>query len=310
MSESLPARVRPGGVGSLAGRQVARIGYGAMRLVPHDRPSELGRAGQSDEDAVRLLRRAVDLGVDHIDTAEFYGAGRVNQLLRAALAPYNDVLVATKIGARVESSSPVGLVTAQKPEELRRSVEENLRSLGTDQLPLVYLRRTDIPPGIIAEGDQVVPIDDQLAELIKLRDAGTIGAIGLGNVTAETIRRVAPAGIASVQNHYSLVARADEPALLACQELDIAWVPYFPLGGSWPGHPRVADQPAVQQIAERRGTTTSAVGLVWLLQHAPNVLLIAGTSRIDHLEANLRASDLHLDPESMAALDDLVPIVA
>lgn len=309
MTEPLPAKHRPGGAGSLAGRQVARIGYGAMRLVGDHRPSGLGRAGQSDEGAVRLLRRAVELGVDHIDTAEFYGAGHVNRLLRAALAPYDDLVVATKIGARVEPSGPVGLVTAQKPEELRSSVEDNLRSLGTDRLPLVYLRRTDIGPGIVAEGDQLVPIDDQLAELIKLRQAGTIGAIGLGNVTAETIRQAAPAGIASVQNHYSLVARSDEPALQVCQELDIAWVPYFPLGGSWPGHPRVADQPVVQEIATRLGTTASAVGLAWLLQHAPNVLLIAGTSRIDHLEANLSAGDLRLDPEAIAVLDSLVPFV-
>jgi len=308
MSESLPELDRPGGIGSLAGHQVARIGYGAMRLVGERRPSGLGWSGLSDDDAVRLLRRAVELGVDHIDTADFYGGGRVNELLGMALAPYDGVVVATKIGARIDPASQVGLVTAQRPEELRCSVEDNLRSLGMDQLPLVYLRRTDIPPGIIAEGDQLVPIDDQLAELIKLRDAGSIGAIGLGNVTADTIRGVAPAGIASVQNHYSLVARADEAALQVCQELDIAWVPYFPLGGSWPGHPRVADQPVVKEIAARSGVSTSAVGLAWLLQHAPNVLLIAGTSRIDHLEANLRVGDLRLDPESVAALDALTPV--
>ncbi|GAB3917180.1 oxidoreductase [Microlunatus endophyticus] len=299
----------PGGTGSLAGHRVARIGYGAMRLVADDRSSDLDWSGQPDEGAVRLLRRAVELGVDHIDTADFYGGGRVNQLIRTALAPYDDVVVATKIGARLDPGSPIGLATAQKPEELRQSVEDNLRSLGTDHLSLVYLRRTDIPPGIIAEGDQLVPVDDQLAELISLRDAGTVGAIGLGNVTAETIRHAAPAGIAAVQNAYSLVARDDEPALAACQELDIAWVPYFPLGGSWPGHPKVSDQPAVQEIATRLGVTTSAVGLAWLLVHAPNILLISGTSNIEHLEANLRVGSVQLDQAALAVLDELVPIV-
>lgn len=308
MSESLQEHAAPGGTGTLAGHRVARIGYGAMRLVPRGPAADASRL--SDEGAVALLRRAVELGVNHIDTAEFYGGGHVNELLRTALAPYDGLVVATKVGARLDPGGPVGLVTAQKPEELRAAVEENLRSLGADQLPLVYLRRTDIPPGIIAEGDQLVPIDDQLAELIKLRDAGAIGAIGLGNVTAETIRRVAPAGIASVQNAYSLAARDDEPALQACQELDIAWVPYFPLGGSWPGHARVADQADVQEIATRLGVTTSAVGLAWLLQHSPNILLIAGTSRIDHLEANLDAGSVHIDDADMAKLDTLVPVVA
>lgn len=287
----------------------ARIGYGAMRLVGERRPSGLGWAGASEGDAVRLLRRAVELGVDHIDTAEFYAGGRVNKLLRTALAPYDGLVVATKIRARIDPSSPAGLVTAQKPEELRRSFEDNVRSLGIDQLPLVYLRRTDTPPGIVAEGDQRVPIDDQLVELIKLREAGTIGSIGLGNVSAETIRRVAPAGIASVQNHYSLVARADEPALQACQELDIAWVFRFSARWILARPPPVAEQPVVQEIAARLGATPSAVGLAWLLRHAPNGLLIAGTSSTDHLEANLRVGDLQLDPESVVTLDSLTPVV-
>lgn len=308
MSESVTRRPQPGGTTLLAGHPVARIGYGAMRLVPHDRPSQLSWPGLPDDDAVKLLRRAVGLGVNHIDTADFYGGGHVNELLRLALEPYDDLVIATKIGARLDSSSPNGLATAQKPDELRSSIEDNLRSLGTDHLPLVYLRRTDIPPGIISEGDQLVPIDDQLAELIKLRDAGTIGAIGLGNVTADTIGRVASAGIASVQNAYSLVRRDDEAALRLCRDLGIAWVPYFPLGGSWPGHPKVTDQPSVQKIASQLGVSTSAVGLAWLLQHAPNTLLIAGTSRVDHLEANLAVGSVHLDDATMATLDALVPV--
>jgi aryl-alcohol dehydrogenase-like predicted oxidoreductase len=182
--------------------------------------------------------------------------------------------------------------------------------LGTDHLPLVYLRRTDIPPGLIAQGDQRVPIDDQLAELIRLRDAGTIGAIGLGNITAETLRRVAPAGIASVQNCYSLVDRGDEPVLQACLELGIAWVPYFPLGGAAPGRPQVSAQPTVRQIAARLEVGTAAVGLAWLLQHAPNTLLIPGTANFDHLAENLAVGSLHLDEPTMATLDTLHPVAS
>lgn len=139
--------------------------------------------------------------------------------------------------------------------------------------------------------------------MTALRDAGKIGAIGLGNVTVEGLRRAAPAGIACVQNAYSLVARGDEELLQSCVESGIAWVPYFPLGGAFPGFPKVADEPAVIAAAQSLGATPAQVGLAWLLHHAPNVLLIPGTADAAHLDANVAAGALSLDATALAALD-------
>lgn len=295
---------RPGGAGTLAGRQVSRVGYGAMQLrrLAGDRAS-----------AVALLRRAAELGVDHIDTAEFYGDGVVNELISEAFGPKEigsaalradgGVLVASKVGAAPVPGGKVPLRLAQRPEELRASVEDNLRSLGTDQVPVVNLRRTDSGPGLRASGDQVVDLDDQLAVLTALRDEGKIGAIGLSSVSAEILRRALPAGIVCVQNAYSLVARGDEDVLALCAAEGIAWVPYFPLGGAYPGVPKVTDEPAVRAVAESLGCTPSQVGLAWLLRHSPNVLLIAGTADSAHLEANLEAGAVTLDDAALARLD-------
>ena len=142
---------------------------------------------------------------------------------------------------------------------------------------MVNLRRLDLGPGLTAEGDQIVDLDDQLAEMIALRDEGKIGAIGISNVPLEILERALPAGIVCVQNAYSLLNRAQEDLLDLCVAEDIAWVPYFPLGSSFPGFPKVADDPAVRSIAAALGATPSQVGLAWLLAHSPNTLLIAGT---------------------------------
>jgi aryl-alcohol dehydrogenase-like predicted oxidoreductase len=285
---------RPGGAGTLAGRTVSRVGYGAMQL----------RRLEGDPAAASaLLRRAVELGVDHVDTAEFYGDGFVNGIIREVLRPGDDVLVATKVGATPDPGGPLPLRAAQRPEELRASVEDNLKSLGTDRIPLVNLRRMDTLPGILAEGDQVVDVDDQLAVLTALRDEGKIGAIGLSSVTADVLRRALPAGIACVQNAYSLVGRADEDLLALCVAEDIAWVPFFPLGGEFPGMPKVTDEPAVHTAASALGHTPSQIGLAWLLHHAPNVHLIPGTANVAHLEANIAAGALVLDDATLATLD-------
>ena len=158
----------PGGTYPLGGREVARIGYGAMQLR-HADPAR----------AVALLRRAVDLGVDHIDTAQFYGDGFVNDVIRRALRPGDDVLVASKVGAEPDPRGKIPLKLAQRPEQIRASVEANLASLGVEQIPLVNLRRADVGPGLTAEGDQVVDIDDQMAVMIAMRQEGKVGAIGL-----------------------------------------------------------------------------------------------------------------------------------
>ncbi|MFE3740519.1 aldo/keto reductase [Streptomyces sp. NPDC059134] len=284
---------RPGGSAPLAGRPVSRIGFGAMQLdrLRGDRPA-----------AVALLRRAVELGVDHVDTAQFYGDGLVNGLIREAVRPEDDVLVATKVGATSDHGS-LGLRLAQRPEELRKAVEENLAALGVDRLALVNLRRTDTGPGLRAEGDQVVGLDDQLAVMTALRDEGKIGAIGLSSVSLDVLRRAVPAGIACVQNAYSLVAREDEELLTLCVAEGIAWVPYFPLGGAFPGVPKATDEQAVLDAARSLGATPAQIALAWLLRHAPNVLLIPGTADAGHLEANLAAGAITFDDAALAALD-------
>jgi aryl-alcohol dehydrogenase-like predicted oxidoreductase len=273
---------------------VARIGYGAMGLgheLPHD-------------DAVAVLRRAVTLGVNHIDTASFYDDGVVNRRIRDALSPYaEDLVIVSKVGARSAASGPLPLALAQHPADLRAAVELDLHGLGLDRIPVVNLRRADLGPGLIAEGDQIVDLDDQLAELIALRDEGKIGAIGISNVDLATLRRALPAGIVCVQNSYNLLNRTHEDELALCVEQGIAWVPFFPLGSAFPGLPKVADHPVVQRIASEMGVTAAQVGLAWLLAHAPNILLIAGTSSVTHLEQNLAAGDIAFSAEQLAALD-------
>jgi aryl-alcohol dehydrogenase-like predicted oxidoreductase len=286
-------RPHPGGLATLAGRSVARVGYGAMQL----------RWAASDDEPVAVLRRAVELGVDHLDTAQFYGDGTVNRRIRAALAPYPDHLVlVSKVGATPNPGGEIELRLAQRPEDLRTQVEDNLRSLGVERLDVVNLRRADSGPGLIAEGDQVVDLDDQLAAMVAMRDAGQIGAIGLSHVSAEQLRHALPVGIVCVQNAYSLVDRSSEPVLDLCGEQGIAWVPYFPLGGGWPGQRQVTDLPAVVDAAARLGVTPAQVGLAWLLAHAPQTLLIPGTRSVAHLEQNLAAGDVELDAETMATL--------
>ncbi|MGW6525847.1 aldo/keto reductase [Streptomyces sp. NPDC054962] len=279
---------------SFAGRTVSRIGYGALQLERlRDRRGE----------AVALLRHAVELGVDHVDTAEFYGFGFVNDVIREALRPEDDVLVVTKVGADPNPGGHPPLRLAQRPEQLRASVEDNLRSLGVDRLQVVNLRRLDSGPGLRPEGDQVVDLDDQLAVMTALRDEGKIGTIGLSSVTLDVLRRALPAGIVCVQNAYSLVSCDDEDMLELCVAEGIAWVPYFPLGGAFPGLPKATDEPAVHAAAKSLGVTATQIGLAWLLHHAPNVLLIPGTADPAHLEANMGAGEITLDAATRAALD-------
>lgn len=287
---------RPGGSFTVGGRPVARIGYGAMQLGSHSgRPAPAGGS--------EVLRRAIQLGIDHIDTAEFYGAGSVNALIRQTLHPYPpELLIATKVGAEIDGG---GLRPAQHPVQLRAGVEANLRSLGVDRIDLVNLRRLDREPGIIATGDQVVDIDSQLAELVAMRDEGKIGAIGLSNVSAEQLGDALPAGIAGVQNLYNAVDRTDEPLFALCCDHGVAWVPYCPLGSAFPDRPKVADAPAVRSAARALGATPAQVGLAWLLARSPEVLLIPGTATIAHLEENVAAGAVTLEPDMIAAIDAL-----
>ncbi|MEV6149171.1 aldo/keto reductase [Nonomuraea sp. NPDC052129] len=285
---------QPGGTAQFAERTVSRIGYGAMQL---------GRLHDDRDAALAVLRRAIELGVDHIDTAQFYGNGFVNGLLREAIRPEDGVMVVSKVGADPDPDGPIPLRLAQRPEELRASVEDNLISLGLEQIPVVNLRRTDSGPGVRATGDQLVDIDDQLAVMTAMRDEGKIGAIGLGSVTLDGLRRAIPAGIACVQNAYSLVTRDDEAMIELCRTEGIAWVPFFPLGGAFPQMPKVTDEAAVLAAAASLGRTPAQVGLAWLLHHAPHVLLIPGTAAIEHLEENIAAGTITFDRDLLDTLD-------
>jgi pyridoxine 4-dehydrogenase len=287
------------GGGMLAGRRVARVGFGAMQLA-----ESFARPKLSRDSAVALLRRAVELGVDHIDTAEFYGtrAENANDLIREALHPYPaDLVIATKVGA--ERDADGSLVAAQRPEQLRAGVEANLARLGAERLGVVNLRRLDMQPGILAEGGQIVDLDSQMAELAALRDEGKIEGIGLSNVSASQLRHALPAGIACVQNLHSLVDRTFEDVLDVCRAHDVAWVPFFPLGSAFPNRPKVVDLPAVREAAERLGVTAAQVGLAWHLAYYEGTLLVAGTGDPAHLAENIAAADVRLDGATLGALD-------
>jgi aryl-alcohol dehydrogenase-like predicted oxidoreductase len=280
----------------LAGRTVHRIGFGAMQLPG---PGVFGPPRDRDA-ALAVLRRAVELGVNHIDTAQYYGPDIANELIREALHPYPDdlVLVSKVGGAREEDGA---WIPAQRPEQLREGVEENLRSLALERVDVVNLRLMGDEEG---EGAPEVPLEDQLAMMVELREEGKIGGIGLSNVTLEQVRAgLAQTEIACVQNHMSLLYRDGEPLLELCREAGIAFVPFFPLGSAFSWIPNVTEQPAVLQVAARIGATPAQVGLAWLLARGPNVLLIPGTSSLAHLEENQAVSRVELDSEALAQLE-------
>jgi pyridoxine 4-dehydrogenase len=291
MPESSSQSPIPGGAARLGNSTVARIGFGVMQLE---------RRAPSREAALKILTAATDLGIDHFDTAAFYGD--CNELIREALGDRREgIVLATKVGAARNTAGD--LVPGQKPGELRRQVEDNLTSLGTDHLDVVNLRRLDHAPGILAEGDQMVDIDLQLAELEALRDAGTIGAIGLSNVSTQQLEHALPAGIACVQNLYNLLERDTGPVLEACRQNDVAWVPYFPLGSAFPGRKKVTGDLTVQAVAAELGATPAQIGLAWLLAEYQDTLLITGTADPAHLADNIAAGDLRLPPEALEALN-------
>ena len=273
----------------LAGRPVRRVGFGAMQLPG---PGVFGppkdRAG-----ALAILRRAVDAGVNHIDTAQFYGPDVANELIREALYPYpEDLVLVSKVGARRDDSGQ--WLGAQRPDELRAGVEANLASLGLDQVPVVNLRRH---PGGEAS------FDEQLAAMVTMRDEGLIGGIGLSTVSLDEYRRgTVTTEIACVQNAYSVADRSDQDVLDACAADGVPYVPYFPLGSAFFPDKPVLSHAAVRSTAERLGATPAQIALAWLLQRGPNVLLIPGTSSLGHLEENLAAADVELDAEALAAI--------
>jgi pyridoxine 4-dehydrogenase len=278
---------------TLGGRSVGRIGFGAMQLAG---PGVFGPPRDRNA-ALAVLRRAVELGVDHIDTSQYYGPDVVNDLIREALHPYPDGLcLATKVGARRDAEG--GWLPAQRPEDLRAGVEENLRSLRVERMDLVNLRL------LPAHGQQPVPLAEQLGALEDLRAEGKLDLVGLSNVSrAQAEAALELVDIAGIQNAYSLLDRSSEDLLELCQQRDLAFVPFFPLGSGFVADNPVLGHPAVQREAEKLGRTPAQIVLAWTLSIAPNVLLIPGTSSVSHLEENTAIRDIELDPETKRELD-------
>ncbi|CAM3314092.1 oxidoreductase [Mycobacterium colombiense] len=276
----------------LGGFSVNRLGFGAMQLPG---PNAFGPPGDRDE-ALAVLRRAVELGVDHIDTSQFYGPDVANELIRAALHPYpQNLALVSKVGGRRDDTG--AWLPAGSPAELRRDIETNLRSLGVERLAVVNLRLFD------SDGpDQ--GFDDQLSAMIEARDRGLIGGIGLSNVNREhLLHAVGRTEIACVQNAFNLVHRESAPVLEECAARGIAFVPFFPLGAAFVQPNPVLGHPVVQEIAQRLARTPAQVALAWTLGVAPNVLLIPGTSSRSHLEENMDVASIELDDDDRGRLN-------
>ena len=270
--------------------QVHRVGFGAMQLPG---PGVFGPPRDRNQ-ALAVLKRAVELGVDHIDTAQFYGPDVANELIHEALHPYPENLtLVSKVGARRDDEG--AWIPAAQPDELRADIEHNLRELGVDQLAAVNLRIHDSDdPSAAAEVDREL-FDRQLTAMIAARDEGLIAGIGLSSITVEHLRiALDRTEIVTVQNAYNLVDRTSQPVLDLCTERDISFVPFFPLGSAFNADNPVLGNPAVKQAAADLGRTPAQIALAWTLAVAPNVLLIPGTSSVAHLEENLAVADIEL----------------
>jgi pyridoxine 4-dehydrogenase len=270
---------------------VAAIGFGAMRLAG---PGVFGPPSDRNE-ALAVLREAVEQGVDHIDTAQFYGPDVVNELIREALHPYPENLVlVSKVGARRGRQG--GVLAAQEPAQLRQGIEDNLRTLGIDALPVVNLR-------LIGGSGPDSFFDEQLAAMIAARDDGLIRAIGLSNITAaHLLHALRFTEVACVQNEFHLGNRGSQPVLDECTRRGIAFVPFASLGFGVSGPDAVLSRPGVVREAARLGVTTAQVALAWSLAVSPNVLLIPGTSSRRHLRENLAAASVRLDADAVGRL--------
>ncbi len=273
---------------------VHRVGFGAMQLPG---PGVFGPPRDHDQ-AIAVLKRAVELGVDHIDTAQFYGPDVANQLIREALYPYPENLaLVSKVGARRDDEG--NWTSAQEPDDLRAHIEHNLRELGVDQLAAVNLRIHSGDPNAVGPVDRDL-FDRQLTAMIAARDEGLIGGIGLSSVSVDHLRiALDRTEIVTVQNAYNLVDRSSQPVLDLTTEHGISFVPFFPLGSGFNADNPVLGNPAVKKAAADLGRTPAQVALAWTLSVAPNVLLIPGTSSVAHLEENLAVADIEL-PEDFA----------
>lgn len=276
---------------SLGDRAVNRMGYGAMQLAG---PQVFGPP-KDPAAAIAVLREALESGVNHIDTADFYGPHVTNQLIREALHPYaEDLVIVTKVGA--VRGADASWNPAHSPAELTRAVHDNLRNLRLEVLDVVNLR---------VWGDMHAPAEESIEEsfttLADLQRQGLIRHLGLSNVTATQVKQAQGiAKVACVQNHYNLTHRSDEQLIAELGRQGIPYVPFFPLGGFSP-----LQSQTLSGVASRLGASTLCVALAWLLQRAPNILLIPGTSSVAHLRENLTAGELKITPQMLAELDGL-----
>lgn len=273
---------------------VARIGFGAMQLPG---PGVMGPPRDHDE-AIAVLRRAVERGVDHIDTAQFYGPDVANELIREALYPYPQHLaLVSKVGGRRDESG--AWLPVREPAELRRDIEANLRTLGVDQVAAVNLRLME------SEGPDEL-FDAQLSIMIEARDEGLIGGIGLSGINREhLLHALERTEIVCVQNAFNVLERESAAVLQECTRREIAFVPFFPLGAAFVQPNPVLGHQVVRRVAQRLGRTPAQVVLAWTLGVAPNVLLIPGTSSLRHLEENLDVASIELDDDSRRQLNAL-----
>jgi aryl-alcohol dehydrogenase-like predicted oxidoreductase len=271
---------------------VNRVGYGAMRLSG---PNIMGPARDHDE-AVAVLRRAVELGVNHIDTSDYYGPFTVNELIREALHPYPaDLVLVTKVGARRTPDG--GWPAALSAAELTQAVHDNLDHLGVDRMDVVNLRMADEDGGLFVDGSLAEPFE----VLAGLRDQGLIHHLGVSNVgPAQLAEAQSIAPVVCVQNMYNISARGDDALIDACAEQGIAFTPFFPVGGFSPLQNRRLDD-----LAAERGVTSMQLAIGWLLARSPAILAIPGTSSVSHLEENVAAAEISLTAEDLAELDAL-----
>ncbi|KAA0108998.1 oxidoreductase [Mycolicibacterium sp. P1-5] len=274
----------------LAGHNVHRVGFGAMQLPG---PGVFGPPRDHDQ-ALAVLRRAVEAGVDHIDTSQFYGPKVANELIREALHPYPDSLaLVSKVGARRDDQG--AWLPYNEPDQLRSAIEENLETLGVDRMAAVNLR--------VMDNEDDALFTDQLRAMITARDEGLIAGIGLSNVShQQLLHALELTDIVCVQNPFNLVDRSSQPVLDECTARDIAFVPFFPLGSAFHEVNPVLSHHLVNAAAERLGHTPAQIALAWTLGVADNVLLIPGTSSLGHLEENLAVADIELDEETRLEL--------
>ena len=281
----------PGGAYQLGDLTVSRVGFGTMQLAG---PGVFGPPADRDQ-AVAVLREAVELGVTHIDTADYYGPYVTNEIIHEALAPYrDDVHIVTKVGAVRDETG--GWVQQLTPAGLREQVHANLRHLKLDALDVVNLR-----VGGGSDGHSPVPgsVAEPFGALAELREQGLIRHLGLSTVDADQLAEAqAIAPVVCVQNFYNVARREDDALVELTARQGIAYVPYFPLGGFTP-----LQSGALASAAARLGTSTQAVALAWLLRRSPNMLVIPGTSSVAHLRENVASASLTLDEAAVAELD-------